>query len=513
MTFAERVNNIDVDVFHRVAELQLAPGQSSTFFLQTLNTWQDINFTAQFTRLCAELKPFVDNLPLLLHHKEQVIGILLKYIDLHAKGFEIVDDAAPDRSDEQVGGDQLSFLGERAVSGGKKHHHVDSGAHLASNLKQKAGKHGKRRGGDADGDGDGDGDGGGSGMAQKRRHRRGDQVTILASDGVTKLRKIHSTATAIKPLLELVAALARDLQDEFYVYFPRVLSALMELIDPQDPNLLELVFSCIGMIFKCLHRLMLDDMPNVFTLYRSFLFTERVSGARKSFIRNFAAETFSFLLRKIKSRHRLTSLLDFMLQSVTAQDLAVDQSIAIDGLSRLFFQTIKVHTHTYIHARQFSCSFTDSLIRSFVDSCCREYNDNSTRISHCSSACSYASCNSLRSTLTPSSASSRARGISCAITRVSITRSPSGSASLKSSPMRFRHGSSAVRHTTKPPRLCRLLPPLPPPHRLCEPQESVLSPHPRHRLLPPPSTATPRSRMLLELLACGSIASRGSWRT
>jgi hypothetical protein len=350
LTFAERVNNINIDVFHRVRDAELRTNQS-TFFLQTLRSWQDVNLTSQFTRLCSELSPYIDSLMLLLHHKQQVLDILLKYIDMHVMGYELIDDDAPDRADEPIGDDEQ---GSNLLT-------IDTAD------KKKSGKR-KQRGGKNNNDDDDDNDNNNNkGYREetsllsntKRKTRKAqqitidtgdvDQVTAIASEPLqptTRMRKIHSTGTAIKPILELVAAFARDLQSEFYDFFPRVLHALMQLVDPQDPNLLECVFSCLGLLFKCLHRLMLEDLPNVFAHYRSLLFTEHIKGTRKSFIRAFAAETFSFLLRKIKSRQRLSMMLDIMLQSVHDDSIEVDKEIVIDGLCRLLFQTIKVPPHT-----------------------------------------------------------------------------------------------------------------------------------------------------------------------
>ena len=152
---------------------------------------------------------------------------------------------------------------------------------------------------------------------------------------IEELQKENSLA--METLLELSTCIARDLQDEFYPFFPQILIVLVKLLDPNNPKLLEKIFSTLGYLFKFLQKLLLQDIDNVFSLYYNELL-----GHKKDYIRIFAAESFSFLLRKL-NRERLSSHIDFIfskLQETPPNTFASSQ--LSDGVSNLFFETVKV---------------------------------------------------------------------------------------------------------------------------------------------------------------------------
>ncbi|KAI8611937.1 armadillo-type protein [Chytriomyces sp. MP71] len=64
----------------------------------------------------------------------------------------------------------------------------------------------------------------------------------------------NQNALAAEPLLSLVTLLARDLQEEFFPYFPRVLQTILTLIQKTDARLLEAIFNSIAYLFKYLSR-------------------------------------------------------------------------------------------------------------------------------------------------------------------------------------------------------------------------------------------------------------------
>jgi len=96
---------------------------------------------------------------------------------------------------------------------------------------------------------------------------------------------------ALEAILDLLSNLARDLRQEFYPFYPRILGVLVELIDPRHPALLE---QLLGYLFKFLQKQMLADLETAFRCYRILLAHPRPH------IRSFAAESFAFLLRKTK---------------------------------------------------------------------------------------------------------------------------------------------------------------------------------------------------------------------
>lgn len=62
----------------------------------------------------------------------------------------------------------------------------------------------------------------------------------------------------------LTAQLARDLQMDFYNYFPVIFQAIVKTLDTQNTEVLEWSFQCLSYLFKFLWRYMLKDLPTVY---------------------------------------------------------------------------------------------------------------------------------------------------------------------------------------------------------------------------------------------------------
>ncbi|XP_076578925.1 small subunit processome component 20 homolog [Chaetodon auriga] len=106
---------------------------------------------------------------------------------------------------------------------------------------------------------------------------------------------------AYQPLLDLVVQLARDLQTDFYPHFPDFFILITSLLDTKDTEVLEWAFTCLSYLYKYLWRLMVKDMSKIYSLYSMLL------AHKKEHIRNFAAESFSFLMRKVPDLDALLS--------------------------------------------------------------------------------------------------------------------------------------------------------------------------------------------------------------
>ena len=69
-------------------------------------------------------------------------------------------------------------------------------------------------------------------------------------------------------VLEVVVALARDLQKEFYPHFPDIFDRCVDLLqNNQDTQLLEQVFMCLAYLFKFLWRYTAKDFRWIFWLF------------------------------------------------------------------------------------------------------------------------------------------------------------------------------------------------------------------------------------------------------
>ncbi|XP_077988472.1 small subunit processome component 20 homolog [Glandiceps talaboti] len=143
----------------------------------------------------------------------------------------------------------------------------------------------------------------------------------------THLEKKESLA--YKALLDLVVQLAKDLQIDFYQFFHEFFNIIVVLLDshPKDTDLLEDSFQCLGYLFKFLWRYLLKDIKDVFLYYSSLLSTQR-----KDYIHHFAADSFAFLLRKVKDPDEILS---FIFQHVQ------DHSELREGVGILLFEVMK----------------------------------------------------------------------------------------------------------------------------------------------------------------------------
>jgi U3 small nucleolar RNA-associated protein 20, C-terminal/U3 small nucleolar RNA-associated protein 20, N-terminal len=141
---------------------------------------------------------------------------------------------------------------------------------------------------------------------------------------------------AVEAALDLLATLSRDLRHQTYEYFDRILMALSERIDPQDPSLLEAIFECLGFLIKFLQRQLVDDLPRIYRLYATHLLTHK-----RQFVRMFAAESLAFLMRKRAGNWpRFNALLrEHVFDAVPGDER--ERSLYVDGVASVLFATVK----------------------------------------------------------------------------------------------------------------------------------------------------------------------------
>uniref|UniRef100_A0A8C2VK88 UTP20 small subunit processome component n=1 Tax=Chinchilla lanigera TaxID=34839 RepID=A0A8C2VK88_CHILA len=131
---------------------------------------------------------------------------------------------------------------------------------------------------------------------------------------------------AYQPLLDLVVQLARDLQTDFYPHFPDFFLAITSILETQDTELLEWAFTALSYLYKYLWRLMVKDMARIYSMYSTLL------AHRKLHIRNFAAESFTFLMRKVSDKNALFNLMFLDLN---------EHPEKVEGVGQLLFEMCK----------------------------------------------------------------------------------------------------------------------------------------------------------------------------
>ncbi|XP_066490771.1 small subunit processome component 20 homolog [Tiliqua scincoides] len=154
------------------------------------------------------------------------------------------------------------------------------------------------------------------------------QLVYYQNDIVQSL-KTHlqvKNSLAFQPLLDLVVQLARDLQTDFYPHFQDFFLSITKLLDTQDTELLEWAFNTLSYLYKYLWRLMVKDMSNIYGLYSTLL------AHHKQHIRNFAAESFTFLMRKVSDQNALLNLM--------FRDLE-EHPEKVEGVGQLIFEMCK----------------------------------------------------------------------------------------------------------------------------------------------------------------------------
>ncbi|XP_016078659.1 PREDICTED: small subunit processome component 20 homolog isoform X2 [Miniopterus natalensis] len=131
---------------------------------------------------------------------------------------------------------------------------------------------------------------------------------------------------AYQPLLDLVVQLARDLQTDFYPHFQDFFLTITSILETQDTELLEWAFTSLSYLYKYLWRLMVKDMPSIYRMYSTLL------AHKKLHIRNFAAESFTFLMRKVSDKNELFNLMFLDLD---------EHPEKVEGVGQLLFEMCK----------------------------------------------------------------------------------------------------------------------------------------------------------------------------
>lgn len=167
------------------------------------------------------------------------------------------------------------------------------------------------------------------------------------------LRHLNVPDTMIRQALcELVAALAKDLRSEFCPFLERVVPTLVLLLDPDSPDELEWIFTCLCFLFKYLVKYLVENVPSVYKNYYWQLLAHR-----RNYIRTFAAESLAYLMRKVRKKDRFnawSAVLEpspvILLQESDTHQIMDDRRGSeelLDGLGLLVFHTFKGIQHGF----------------------------------------------------------------------------------------------------------------------------------------------------------------------
>ncbi|XP_052840785.1 LOW QUALITY PROTEIN: small subunit processome component 20 homolog [Drosophila gunungcola] len=140
-----------------------------------------------------------------------------------------------------------------------------------------------------------------------------------------------ATATNLsqQPLLELLYVLARDLREEFYPYFQRVLDRLICLLNTQDAEQLEWTLICLAHLFKTLKPYLKRNIGVVFNAILPLLDEQHYA----EHVTNFAVECFAYIARDVRDFPRF---LTFVLQTVLREQVE-----SVHGCGRLIYEILR----------------------------------------------------------------------------------------------------------------------------------------------------------------------------
>ncbi|SPQ96852.1 unnamed protein product (mitochondrion) [Plasmodiophora brassicae] len=177
---------------------------------------------------------------------------------------------------------------------------------------------------------------------------------------------LKPASLCLEALVDLISVLARDLRQEFFVELPRVLNALTDLIDPQNPNLLEAIFTSIAFLFKHLLRQIIDHAASLYVDVFS-----RCLSHPKQHVRDFAAQTFSYVLRKVRVRSR-TAVFDAIVSTVTDDDNGVDVLFfhMFKGIGRAFHSCTGEALPVLLDSAARRSPHSDEFVRSLLKHMC-----------------------------------------------------------------------------------------------------------------------------------------------
>ncbi|TDG50580.1 hypothetical protein AWZ03_002884 [Drosophila navojoa] len=148
-----------------------------------------------------------------------------------------------------------------------------------------------------------------------------------------------STATNLsqQPLLELLYVLARDLREEFYAYFQRVLDRLICLLNTQDAEQLEWTLICLAHLFKTLKSYLKRNIGVVFNAILPLLDEQHYA----EHVTNFAVECFAYIARDVRDFPRFLAYVP--------QTVLREQVESVHGCGRLLYEILRGvngHLHT-----------------------------------------------------------------------------------------------------------------------------------------------------------------------
>uniref|UniRef100_A0A0C9R5L4 UTP20 protein n=1 Tax=Fopius arisanus TaxID=64838 RepID=A0A0C9R5L4_9HYME len=165
-------------------------------------------------------------------------------------------------------------------------------------------------------------------------------------DSLTKYLKMKN-AVFLQPILDLVVAVAKDLQRDFYEHFPHFLAIIIDLLSTKDPDILEYSFTTLAYLFKFLWRYLIKNIDRAFQLLLPLLVD-----TKPEYVNNFAAESFAFVARKVRDRDAFLKLVFEALKKTPDGTVGCGKLLfeVISGISGQFHSCAEEMLTLYLNA-------------------------------------------------------------------------------------------------------------------------------------------------------------------
>lgn len=124
-----------------------------------------------------------------------------------------------------------------------------------------------------------------------------------------------------------------DASSDFPQYFPKLVTALLDIINPQQTRLTSQIFHCLALIFKHQSKRLLENLNSVNQCYG------RLLGHKKEYIRNFAGESLGYLIRRLDNNGIAKELKKVI--KAYAVGKCFGNIFMEDGISNLVFETLR----------------------------------------------------------------------------------------------------------------------------------------------------------------------------
>jgi U3 small nucleolar RNA-associated protein 20 len=152
----------------------------------------------------------------------------------------------------------------------------------------------------------------------------------------------NGTVVSLEPLLDLVVHLAHDLGSKFESHFARTVEVINRIAGSiPEFEAIEWSFNCLAWLFKYLSKLLVLDLRPLFDLMAPLIGKKR----QKEFVMRFAAEAFSFLIRRAavsyhKNKRPVQKIVKHILQSLHKEDQEEPSQPYLEALATLFGEAI-----------------------------------------------------------------------------------------------------------------------------------------------------------------------------